>query len=69
MTVPEQRKLQRIDPREAWRFEALEFTPWPSGNIDRLGEALGLDLEVEAEGSVGVFWADWPVAILELAAR
>ena len=54
-------RLERIDLREIWRTEAYDFTPWlaQSENIEILGDALGLDLEVEAqERNVGPFRAD-----------
>jgi hypothetical protein len=51
--------LKRIDPREIWAHEALNFTPWLAGNLDRLGEALGMDLELqEREAAVGDFSLD-----------
>ena len=47
--------------RDAWESESGEFTPWLAReeNIQILGSALGLDLEVEAqERNVGPFRAD-----------
>jgi len=52
-------KLQRVDPRTVWKHEAHDFTPWLAEQIEVLGEALGLDLElVEREAGVGDFSAD-----------
>lgn len=54
-------KLVKIDPREQWKDEAKEFTPWlaRSENVAILGEALDIDLEVVAqERNVGPFRAD-----------
>ena len=54
-------RLQRIDLRDIWASEASDFTPWLAGdeNIVLLGEALGMDLELEAqEKNVGPFRAD-----------
>jgi hypothetical protein len=54
-------KLERIDLRDAWMTEAGEFTPWLAQmeNLALLGEAIGLDLELEAqEKTVGPFRAD-----------
>jgi hypothetical protein len=54
-------RLQRVDLRKAWESEGGDFTPWLAGenNIALLCEALGLDLEVEAqEKNVGPFRAD-----------
>jgi len=51
--------LQDVAVREAWTHEALGFTPWLAGNLDRLGEALGLRLEhVASEVAVTRFAAD-----------
>jgi hypothetical protein len=54
-------RLERIDLRNIWISEATGFTPWlaRSDNITLLGEALGIELEVEAqEKTVGRFRAD-----------
>ena len=52
-------KLTRIDAREVWSHEAHDFTPWLHENIELLGEALGLDLDLgESEVRVGRFAAD-----------
>lgn len=54
-------RLQRVEPRDVWANEALHFTPWlaQAQNLELLGEAIGLDLELEAqEKSVGPFSAD-----------
>lgn len=51
--------LKRLDPRYIWELEAHDFTPWLARNLDRLGEALGLELELlEQESPVGNFSAD-----------
>ncbi|MFN8585713.1 MAG: hypothetical protein U0446_10385 [Dehalococcoidia bacterium] len=42
-----------------WRNEASDFTPWLAENLDRLGEALGLSLELrEREHRVGRYSLD-----------
>ena len=47
-------ELTKIPLRETWAHEARNFTPWLEKNIQKLGDALGLDLEViEREASVG----------------
>lgn len=54
-------RLQKIDPRDIWLSEAQHFTPWlaQEQNIELLAEALGMELEVEAqEKQVGPFRAD-----------
>ena len=54
-------ELERVDLRDAWKNEAQDFTPWLAQpeNLERLGRALGLQLEVQAiEQNVGPFRAD-----------
>ncbi len=54
-------RLQKVELREAWTGEATDFTPWlaQADNIALLGEAIGIELEVESqETSVGPFRAD-----------
>jgi hypothetical protein len=57
-------KLGRISPvdlREIWTSEDKHFTPWlaQAENLELLGEALGIDLQLEAqEKDVGPFRAD-----------
>jgi hypothetical protein len=53
--------LRPIDPRTMWPHEASNFTPWLAqpNNIKRLGDAIGLELEIEhTEVAVGPFAAD-----------
>jgi hypothetical protein len=51
--------LRSLDARTAWVHEAHDFTPWLAQHLDLLGQALGLDLELEAtEVSVGEFTVD-----------
>ena len=51
--------IERVDLREVWPHEAQDFTPWLAENLDKLGEALGLDLELQsAEAAVGPFSLD-----------
>lgn len=53
--------LKRVELRTQWPDEAADFTPWLAReeNIARLGEALGLELEVEhTEVAVGPYSAD-----------
>jgi Domain of unknown function (DUF4268) len=52
-------RLERVDPRLVWIHEAHDFTPWLLKNGDRLAEALGIDLELEAaEHAVGGYSLD-----------
>ena len=51
--------IERVDLREVWPHEAANFTPWLADNLDRLGEALGLELDLQsAEAAVGAFSLD-----------
>jgi hypothetical protein len=61
MTDQQLGRLERVDLRNIWISEAASFTPWLARpeNIAVLGEALGIDLELEAqEKAVGPFRAD-----------
>lgn len=54
-------ELKKLNPRAYWRNESSDFTPWLASepNMERLGQALGMELEVEStEVSVGPFSAD-----------
>ncbi len=57
--MPDFGSLKPVDIRELWPNEARDFTPWLAENIDRLSEALGMDLEIVArEAEVGDFSLD-----------
>lgn len=54
-------RLERVELRTAWTHEAIDFTPWLAAevNIALLGDAIGLELEVQQEEArVGPFRAD-----------
>lgn len=52
-------QLKRINPREVWKSEASEFTPWLRENMPALADTLGLELDlIEREADVGAFSAD-----------
>lgn len=54
-------RLVRVNLRDAWEHEALQFTPWlaQTENISLLGDAIHLDLEVQSsEAPVGPCSAD-----------
>lgn len=61
MPATELGTLERIDVKDAWASEPGDFTPWLARdeNLALLGEALDLDLELEAtESNIGPFRAD-----------
>ena len=57
--VPELGRIEKGDIRKTWPNEAGDFTPWLAEHISELGEALGLDLELQGEEApVGGFSLD-----------
>jgi len=51
--------LTPVEPREVWKHEATVFTPWLLDNADRLGDALGIELELsDREHPVGGYALD-----------
>ncbi len=44
-------RLERVNLREFWQTEAEDFTPWlaQNENLAVLGEAIGIELELEAQ--------------------
>jgi hypothetical protein len=61
MLKPSLGRIEKIDPREYWKSESGEFTPWLAlpENIALLGDSLGIELEIVAtEKDVGPFRAD-----------
>ena len=61
MSDPTFGRLEKLEPRDYWPNEASSFTPWLAepANIRLLGEAIGVELEVEiVEAAVGPFAAD-----------
>lgn len=52
-------KIRKLNIRDIWQHEAHDFTPWLADNLDKLGESVGMDLELmEQEASVGNFSLD-----------
>ena len=54
-------RLHAVELRDVWEDEARDFTPWLGNeeNLGLLGEAVGLELELETlEAEVGPFAAD-----------
>ncbi len=59
MTEVEFGRLRDIPLRSAWANEARDFTPWLASNIDHLGDAIGIPLELTGrEVAVGPYAAD-----------
>ena len=59
MATPNLAKIEQVDLRQAWPNEAQDFTPWLAENIAELGEALGMDLELQqTEAPVGSYSLD-----------
>lgn len=54
-------KLKKLDLRQVWKHEALDFTNWlaEKDNLDALSEAIGVDIKlIQTEASVGKFNVD-----------
>lgn len=52
-------ELKKVPLRDIWPREASDFTPWIAQNLEELGKALGMDLELtETEADVGDFALD-----------
>jgi hypothetical protein len=57
--MPEFGNIRKVNIRDVWPNEAQDFTPWLAENLEKLGEVLGMDLEmIEREASVGNFSLD-----------
>lgn len=57
--MPRIARLSDLPPRDAWPNEAHDFTPWLAENLDQLGEAVGIPLELtRREMAVEEFSAD-----------
>lgn len=57
--TPEFDSIEKVDPRTIWNHEAYDFTPWLADNLHRLGDAIGIELElIEREADVGGFSLD-----------
>ncbi|MXY42837.1 MAG: DUF4268 domain-containing protein [Dehalococcoidia bacterium] len=52
-------KIEEVELREVWSNEPKDFTPWLKENVDQLGTALGIELDIhELEAPVGPFSLD-----------
>lgn len=57
--MPDFGKIKKVNIRDIWQHEAHYFTPWLAENLEKLGESVGMDLEmIEQEASVGNFSLD-----------
>lgn len=58
-TSKELASIQKVELREVWPDEARDFTPWLAEHLSELGDALGLELELQArEAPVGGYSLD-----------
>ena len=58
-SVVELASIKEVDIRRAWPNESLNFTPWLADNLKWLGDAMGLELELQGrEAAVGSFSLD-----------
>lgn len=52
-------EIKNVPLRSIWKNEAFDFTPWLADNLEKLNEALGLELEFDSkEVAVGPYFAD-----------
>ena len=59
MTEQPLSSIERVELRKVWPNEAADFTPWLAEDLYRLGDALGMDLELqETEAAVGGYSLD-----------
>ncbi|MEW2354561.1 hypothetical protein [Spirillospora sp. NPDC029432] len=57
--MPDLGRLEPIALREVWPSEPADFTPWLAQNLDALGQAVGLALELrQREHAVGRYALD-----------
>lgn len=56
---PDFETIEKVDPRLIWKHEAYDFTPWLAENLQTLGDAIGIELELlDREAEVGGFSLD-----------
>lgn len=59
MPKPELGKLEEVDPREIWKNEEKDFTPWIADNCQELSRVVGIPFAVEqTEKKVGGYELD-----------
>jgi hypothetical protein len=57
--IPTLGRLETRDPREVWKNEERDFTPWLAENISQLSDLLGVPIVVEqTEHKVGAYELD-----------
>ena len=47
MSNPDLGNIQIVAPRELWKDEARDFTPWLAENAQQLSEAIGIPIEID----------------------
>ncbi len=59
MSQPQLGKLQLLDPRDIWKHEERDFTPWLAQNIENLSALLGVQIVIDhKEHKVGNYELD-----------
>jgi hypothetical protein len=59
MARPDLGSLEELDPRELWKNEEKDFTPWIADNCQQLSKVLGIPFAVEqTEKRVGAYELD-----------
>ena len=59
MEIMEFGEITPVNVRKIWANDATDFTPWLASNINKLGQVLGMELEVQdREADVGDFSLD-----------
>lgn len=59
MKHPDLGNIRIVEPREVWKNEAYDFTPWLAEHADQLSEAIGIPIEIDCtEKNVGDFNLD-----------
>ena len=65
-SLPELGRIEVLNLREVWSNEPKIFTPWLAKNLSVLGQAMGIELELETqEAPVGSFSLDLLARIAE----
>ena len=58
-SLPELGRIEELNLRDIWSHEEKKFTPWLAENLSELGQAMGIEFELEArEAPVGTYSLD-----------